>query len=325
MCLIIHRPVSEKGRGSNVPNEILEYNRRKNPDGFGLAWRKKGVLNYEKFGPRDYDTFYELLKKIDKQTDIEYTAHYRLATHGPINEAMAHPFVYDDKKAGEVAIFHNGVIPITAPNTESDTSQFVKTVLSRLASQWWKKGAYKFLVEQSMGWSRLLVMTDTDTVMLSDDWKLLGGIWYSTEPGPWRPVGKPTTADKAGEDFTYGRSAYSGKGYTPPAEWLSEDGEDNEDDLLYQKYTDAVSQSGWKDHGHWVEPITENYDNAGDVSGEVVCTTCNGYGDYYRIDGQFFFDVSHVETEDDVPELSKAQQQLLLPAPMPVVAAGENL
>ncbi len=317
MCLIIHRQINGK-HGSNVPNEVLDYNRKKNSDGFGIAWREDGTLRHMKFGPQEYDEFHALLKTIDKDTTTEYVAHYRMATHGAPCRELSHPFVYEDKKVGDVAIFHNGIIPIKPSKGESDTSEFVKKILMKMTPRWWKTGHGKWLVEQSMGWSRLLVMTNTETIRLAaDDWKEHSGIWYSIDPFPPKYSTSP---------YTYGANSYSGKGYTPPAAWTDgvEDEDDGYESSFASKYGEPVPASGWKDKGHWVIPVSEVEDVNGDVAGEVECINCGGMGDYYRIEGNFFFDVDHLENFDDEPELSKPQQQLLLPAPtsnMPLVTA----
>src|SRR6186713_2392545 len=106
MCLIAHRPP----RQGNLPNRVIEYNRRSNPDGFGIAWREGDNLRFQKFAPDAVSAFETKLKELDRDQDIEYVAHWRKATHGPVCEEMSHPFTYDDPKDGQVLVFHNGIV-----------------------------------------------------------------------------------------------------------------------------------------------------------------------------------------------------------------------
>ena len=184
MCLIIHREAGK--RTSNVPESILDHNRYQNPDGFGVAWRTSKGLEYEKFdkGADEYQKFKDLVLTLDK-TEVEYVAHFRKATHGPVCRELSHPFEYQDTRVGQVLVFHNGIIDIDTDKGESDTSQFVKTVLANMQTKWWRKPAYRFLIEKSIGWSRLLIMTKTETIRLNaKDWKQENGIYYSCAPMP---------------------------------------------------------------------------------------------------------------------------------------------
>lgn len=295
MCLIIHRE-----SGSNVPNDVLDYNKHLNPDGFGIAWREAGKVLYEKFAPKEYGAFKDLLKSIDKQADVEYVAHFRRATHGPVCQEMSHPFPYEDEKDGEVLVFHNGIIDIDAPKTESDTSQFVKAVLAKMEPRWWKKAAYRFLVEQSVGWSRLLIMTEKETIRLNEkSWVKQGGIWYSTTPVP-ASYGK---AKHKGAKDTAPKYLGSGKGseqqYRAP--WLKPDTGGDDGFVSIDTVTDASTGStgkDWYSQGHIIEAVTA-LDGNEDQQGIAVCTVCRTDGDFYLIGGQVFLDIPHLDIPDD--------------------------
>jgi hypothetical protein len=283
MCLIIYR-----GKGENVPNNILEYNSKSNPDGFGLAWRNQKKLEYQKFGPgaAEYARFRDLLKSVDGYTNIEYVAHFRKATHGGSCEALSHPFVYEDSKVGPILVFHNGIININAPKGESDTSQFVKGVLAKLESRWWTKDYMRWLVEESIGWSRLLLMTPTQTIMLNKDmWKLRDKIWYSCDP---LPTVKYYTSGKG-----YARSAWA-NGYD---DFMVEDDDDDDEKDDVEPVVNTKGQ-GWyiKVAGqtdHYVIPVEPYQDEKGDEYGVATCTVCHTTGEYYIIEGQAYVDVPH--------------------------------
>ena len=326
MCLIAHRPV-KKGRGSNIPAEVISYNRRKNPDGFGIAWREFGKVHHAKFAPSDGDAFEKLLRTIDRRSHIEYVAHWRLATHGAKCEELSHPFPYEDPDLGEVLLFHNGIIDIDIEKGESDTSQFVKQVLSRLEGQWWRKPHLRFLVEGSIGWSRLAIMTKKKVIRINEDaWKLKNGIWYSTEP---------TAYSSGSGKVVYGSSTYkptTGKVINMPSDstWKRESEDDDAEYARWQNQweesrrqeatfdeNDAdeddgeetkllvpgesklmksgyVPYSGWLDNGHWVVPVSEEFGSEpGYSSGTATCTSCSTIGEYYMVDSKMYTEIKH--------------------------------
>ena len=273
MCLIVHRLPG----GGNIPSDVIRQNLGFNGDGFGIAWRDNGKVEYQKFSPDDDEQFVRLLKQIDARRGVEYVAHFRKATHGACTQDLAHPFPYTDAKGDEILVFHNGVIDIkTHGKQESDTSAFVARVMSRLPHRWWKIGHLKFLVEQSIGWSRMLVMTADETIRLNEqDWKVMGGIWYSTDP-IWKPYSTSGTSGTSGS-----------KG-------------------IYYGWTQAWDDDWITKAGHFLVPVDEN--------GKLVCDDCGGSGAYKLLDKKRVFlsvtclplgDQSPVVkgSEDDVPAI----------------------
>jgi predicted glutamine amidotransferase len=309
MCLIIHRPTNGKrGTGSNVPGDVLDYNSRLNPDGFGIAWRdpKRGLL-HEKFAPGkdEYRRFFDLLKSIDRQATVEYVAHYRKATHGAPCKELSHPFVYEDPSAGPVLVFHNGIIPIKTSKGESDTSEFVKRVLANIEPRWWEKPAYKYLIEESIGYSRLLIMTNEGTYRFNQSqWESQQGIWYSTTP---RSYSYSSGKGKAWSDYPSSTKPYASK-LTTSAFLDERYGDDDDDDYEEDEFLDGLgftsvsskpSASGWYQLGHHVTPVSQvddpEADRTGDRYGVAVCDTCKTSGEFYVIDGKVYLDVPHVD------------------------------
>lgn len=296
MCLIAHRtvPKGKKG-GSNIPNEVIDYNRQRNPDGFGLAWRDKTGLHHEKFGPNQFHPFRDLLKDIDRQTGVEYAAHFRMATHGPACLDLSHPFSYRDPKAGDVLVFHNGIIDIDTKRGESDTSAFVSRVLARMEPRWWDNSAYRYLVEGAIGWSRLLVMTNEESVRLNQSaWYKMSGIWYSTTPLPIGPT-KPTPGIVP--------TVRAVTKYVPPVEWRGDwdEDEDEEDDLVTMAEAAASPSLGWYSNGHHVSPVSDMADDMGDEGdryGTAVCDQCRTTGEFYVIEGKVYLDVPHGQRDE---------------------------
>jgi len=275
MCIIIHRE-----RSANVPNEVLAFNSRRNSDGYGLAWRASDGLKYEKFAPKEYDEFHRMLKAVDKAHDVEYAAHMRLATHGPSNRDLSHPFEYEHKRDGRVLVFHNGVIPIDVPDpNESDTTMFVYGVLAKLPSRWWDKPHYRYLVESSIGGSRLLIMTEEETVRINArSWTQQAGIWYSTSPGPtWGGTAGRHVSTKAPAKVTPFKKAY---------ETSSTDKRfGDEDDFLPVWYR----QVGFPAETHRIEALA-NFDDSDDCVVPVLCVNCQQTGEAYVIERNVYFD-----------------------------------
>lgn len=297
MCIIIHRE-----QGSNVPNNVLDYNRTKNPDGFGISWRDEYGVHVEKFSPKEYDDFHALLKRLDRDPSIEYTAHYRLATHGAPCKELSHPFTYEDPEVGPVHVFHNGIIRISTRQGESDTSQFVKDILAKMPSQWWKNPALVYLVEEAIGYSRLLLMTNDETIRLDGgkSWTKQGGIWYSTDPGPskWLPKGGTKYVPTSGKGNEHNLPSNIVK-YTPPSAWTQPEEISTDARFTEVEDEDTGDVAGWYHEGHWVESLIDIEDGDDDITGAAVCTECNTVGEFYIISGTTFIDVPHQHASDD--------------------------
>jgi len=295
MCMIAHRPASSDARGSNIPNKVIDTAIGRHPDGFGIAWREAGALRHEKFGPLEFAQFRDLLKKLDKQSDIEYTAHWRFATSGKPCRDLSHPFIYTDPIEGDVAVFHNGVIDIaTGGSHESDTSVFVRDVLARLPSGWWNNPAIEFLVGESIGWSRLLVMTAAETVSLQEeDGKWDGGIWYSSEHREYpattwkKPVATTPSALSVLSDDPIWRPT-SATSYTRVDE--GEEADDWED--IYG--SPIISGNTWSHGGHELQRMYDfDRKKDGEYPQSMMCDECYTMGDAYVISGKTYIDIGH--------------------------------
>lgn len=185
MCLIAHRPLGPNGRGSHIPNDVIDTALLRHPDGFGVAWRKgvgaDAVLTWEKFGPNQRKQFRRLLKRLDRQVTTEYVAHFRYATQGKPCVELSHPYEYEDPEEGTVLVFHNGIIDIDARPSESDTLVFTRDVLAHLPSAWWRNPGITKAIEMATEYSKLVLMTRTETVNLNkSDGTVDNGLWYSS-------------------------------------------------------------------------------------------------------------------------------------------------
>lgn len=332
MCLIVHRPVTIKGtgkrsraRGSNIPNGTIDYARRHNPDGFGIAWRdsKKGQLIYAKYAPTQFAEFETRLKEVDKDTTQEYVAHWRFATHGPACLRLSHPYSYVDKNLGTVLLFHNGIIsPVDTRKEESDTEVFVRDIASKLPSRWWANVAIRALVDEFIGWSRLVIMTPSETVNLHEDrgdWD--GGLWYSSA---WKDKVYPTAYSGKGWENYRSSSDYhydpetgdfenewgemKDKVWHPSAKsaYLDGDAEDWEGVTVsgtiitpergkeaFTMEAGGDTDTAWYHYGHVIIPLTQDR-SQGFHEQQALCETCHTVGDFYVMEKRVHIDISHV-------------------------------
>lgn len=295
MCLICHREpnVTKPRKTPHLSNAIIEFNSRWNDDGFGIAWRENNTLSQKKFGPAEWGSFELLLKAIDKDPAIEYVAHFRTATTGPACVELSHPFSYDDPMVGPVLVFHNGIINIAADSkVESDTSVFVEKVLSRIESCWWRNPAMAYLVGEAVSGSKLLIMTQFETVRLNENrWQKRNGIWFSTTPifstslVPYNPSfgisGKG--GDHEEDDYWDGIRD----------KWADEDRDRKERTKNNERSDYYVPKDGWYDQGHHFTPLAPLYGDGADESGDVMCDVCFFVGTFDIYHGEVYLNVDH--------------------------------
>lgn len=287
MCLIIHREpnLQKPKRTPFIDWRILDDNKWMNPDGFGVAWRNGG-LHHTKFGPDNYSDFEKLLLDVDASNVTEYVAHFRTATQGPPCLELSHPYTYNDPVEGEVLVFHNGIIDIKADKNESDTQVFVERILTQLPSRWWAIPAYVFIIENAIGWSRLVIMTERETIRLDSgtNWRKIGGIWYSTNP------------------YSSYYTVSSGKGKDPEREyWAKQERDsyldDKEEDNLIAQPSILIPSNGWIENGHVLLPIggSEEQESEDLITGLVTCENCDTTGTYWIVGATPFFSVPHMK------------------------------
>jgi hypothetical protein len=312
MCLAIWRPVTD-GRGSNIANQTIDIAFTRHPDGFGVVTRTDLALKVERFAPNERKAFRKALKRIDA-SGVEYAAHWRFATSGPIDRDHSHPFVYTDPAGFEVAVLHNGIINIAHDrNSTSDTAAFVWQVLAAMPSRWWEQPAMRFLVAGAIGWSKLIVFPALgETVLINADggsWD--GGIWYSSDHKPAYQSPKATAGPKGGVyAVTPALTKGAGEAYkaltgraapalaptarpslkvpavTPETAYLPDKGARN-------------GYPNLRHSGHALTslvPVTASKD--GDYANAVECDSCGTIGHVYAIDGSFYVDIAHREPVD---------------------------
>lgn len=139
---------------------------------------KKGFMKFDDFMKELSDP------KLDKMNVV---IHFRIATHGGVNEKATHPFPVSDKTDDlnalawtcRAGIAHNGIIPgYGSQKGLSDTQEWIKKIASSAGEHILHPGVLKVL-ESSMGASRLVIMRRDKVIRLGSGWVLFKGCWYS--------------------------------------------------------------------------------------------------------------------------------------------------
>jgi predicted glutamine amidotransferase len=190
MCVIIHKPAGKRIKDEDIINAAT-----RNDDGFGYMYYdpEQDKIITDKFlfnKPED------LLEIFASQVQYEVVYHLRIKTHGPITRKNCHPFkILSKEKHGQDMYFmHNGTISkVKEIEDESDTRAFNREVLKPLLKANKKiinTEAFKKLVEEFIGTSKLVFMTGTGEVIKFNE--RLGdthdGMWVSNKYSFSAPV-----------------------------------------------------------------------------------------------------------------------------------------
>jgi predicted glutamine amidotransferase len=176
MCIAIyHDPYCALDR------QEFENSWRNNPDGGGFSYfNKQGKPVIQKFMFKSdmYEAYY---RAVEKYEESPFLVHFRIATHGQVNEDNAHPHRVNEN----MTLIHNGIIPVLMEKTEkrSDTRVFVDEYLSKLPHNWVDDEELFHMVEEFIGWSKI--------VLLNSDSRLKQHVYILNEQdGHWAEDGK---------------------------------------------------------------------------------------------------------------------------------------
>ncbi len=164
MCVIAHQPA-----GAHITKEEATQMWQTNPDGGGFAYVDDAntvqvvkAMNFPAFWSE-----FEQARSAFPQRD--FLLHMRIATHGKISLDNVHPF-----PAGKNTVMaHNGILhmvaaDLPADNSVSDTRYFIENVLAEMPDDWLEKPYLVDMVEEYIGWSRLMFLSPTGVVKLGD-------------------------------------------------------------------------------------------------------------------------------------------------------------
>lgn len=109
MCLIIASPMNDR-----ISNDIIEDAANTNSHGGGVAWLDQSTktIKWKKGLKKD-----EVLAILDGPAKATpHVVHFRIATHGGVQDGLCHPFSIDERASVETegeadsVLFHNGTV-----------------------------------------------------------------------------------------------------------------------------------------------------------------------------------------------------------------------
>lgn len=234
-----------------------------NPHGGGIAWASGGKVHTFKEMKSVkimYDKYVELR---DQFPDANLLIHFRIATHGRINETNCHPFKVNNK----LAFIHNGMISSPALGNSpdfSDTYLFNQLILQKLPKNFIHNEAILSMMSDFIGYSKLIFLdSNNDWCIVNESMGIWDGEnWYSNDSY----LDLPPIIDK-------GR----GKGKSGKSQnvYYYDDISDIDDELIYEplehSHCDCCQETGVTTHyipewqmemckgciDEWAEPKTK--------------------------------------------------------------------
>lgn len=190
MCIAI-----VKKAGAVLTRDTLFNCYTNNRDGCGFAYINTDIYGKRKIRIKksmDFEIFYDKYSRaVEQNPNSTFLIHFRIATHGTVDEYNCHPFQINDKQV----FIHNGIIPQMDKDGprdhRSDTRIFKDKILRKLPRGWENNPAIKFMIESIIGFSKLAVLNVDNTFNIfkenSGHWK--EDVWYSnTSYQPFVPV-----------------------------------------------------------------------------------------------------------------------------------------
>ena len=181
MCIAIYKP-----KDKLINKTTLKRCYDSNPDGAGFMYAQSKKLHIQK-GFFDFDKFYEAYKKHEAKKCI---IHFRIKTHGKIDETNCHPFHINDA----LGFVHNGTISGFGNDIHSDTIQFNEAILQKLVGKWGNLSLFEDpivnLIEGRIGYSKLIMLDrhGNHKIFNEDKGEWDDGVWYSNTSYKPRPT-----------------------------------------------------------------------------------------------------------------------------------------
>lgn len=179
MCIIALQPA-----GIPIPKVYIDTMWENNPDMSGYAYVDENdevIIKKFSFLEAFKSSYRKDYRKYGKETP--FLLHFRIKTHGPVNEDNCHPF----QVFPGLVFAHNGIIDIRIPKKYkdmSDTRYFNKSILQQLPRNFLKNGAIIELIEEYIGHGSKLAFLDKhrEYHILNEyfgHWH--NGVWYSNK------------------------------------------------------------------------------------------------------------------------------------------------
>lgn len=167
-------------KGTTLKKEILRNCWENNGDGAGLLFINddKQLETFKEM--KSFDNFYKKYQEVRKlYGKRNIVLHFRISTHGRVNETNCHPFLVDD----HVGFVHNGMIYDVPTNPDySDTYMFNELVLKEFKQGFHKNDLLLDIIADFIGNGSKLVFLDVE-----DNWTIVNeeaghwnlGCWFS--------------------------------------------------------------------------------------------------------------------------------------------------
>ncbi len=268
MCILINQPAGKEISKTRA-KRLWGYN----PDGGGFAYMKPaGGIGVRK--EMEFNEYWPLYRSHRGMygNDNPMMLHFRIATHGTVNAENIHPFHINEN----MVMGHNGVIHDIPTSEEiSDTRIFISDVLPELPETWLDQPYLVAMVEEWIGWSKLMFLTDVP--YLKENVYILNaatwtdssdGLQYSNTSGlsDYSNYKKHAGSYVWQENYDY---TYQGGGYSnthqKPSSYSSYEGKDYrpQNDKIYIGWLETKRMSKYPKPGDMFES-----------AGEIWCSYC---------------------------------------------------
>jgi hypothetical protein len=230
VCLALYKPRKVKLHRHEMATAFAN-----NPDGAGFAYydpaEEKVIIVKGYF---EFREFWDAYIEITDNQKYDVIMHFRWATHGTTNYDNCHPFALKDG-----ALIHNGIIDLEETSyskwpasagrwaddgavSRSDTRIFCEDYIQNMGAK--ELEAARRLIEDKIGWSKLVTIHDDGTVMIFNEtkgsWK--NGCWYSNDSYKAHKGdrgGKSYTTTSGSTNLTHYSSAATGTASTPTPDY----------------------------------------------------------------------------------------------------------
>ncbi len=193
-----------------------------------------------------------------------FIVHLRFATHGDPHSNTTHPFSVDTSD-GQTVFAHNGIVSptLTATTaTRSDTMVFRDFILNDLPDGWLDNLAIKDLVQEYIGWSRLVFLTTSKSA--KHEWYIIG-----EDTGEWDEQGNWFSNTSCEPAKTYGKTTY-GYGVDTFDTWVY----DNEKEKYFKQSKKLATRTPWKTTAQSAVAAEARARNAGSEEDNEFCNDC---------------------------------------------------
>jgi predicted glutamine amidotransferase len=195
---------------ATLKRELLKNCWDNNGDGAGLLYidNKKQMKTFKEL--KSFDVFYQEYSRVKKSYGKRnIVIHFRISTHGKIDETNCHPFLVNDN----LGFVHNGMIyDVPTSKDYSDTYMFNEVVLKNFTEGFEYNEIILDMLEGFIGGSKLVLLNSNNDYAIVNEkaghWA--NGCWFSN--GSYKYVSN--YVDYGGTKV-YRGSLGSGIGYTP--------------------------------------------------------------------------------------------------------------